>query len=71
MITVRDLVDWGSGALVAICGGLAGHYAAVGMTPVQWAGAACAVLGSVTVAVAVRVWPAEEKAKAPSQRPRD
>jgi hypothetical protein len=28
----------------------------MGMTPVQWAGAATAVLGSVTVAVAVRVW---------------
>jgi hypothetical protein len=30
---------------------------------VQWAGAAMAVLGSVTVAVAVRVWPAPEKAE--------
>ena len=27
------------------------------MNAVQWAGAAAAVLGSVTVAVAVRVWP--------------
>jgi hypothetical protein len=57
MITKKDFVDFGSGALVAISGGLAGHYAALGMTPVQWAGAACAVLGSVTIAVAVRVWP--------------
>ncbi|MFZ5718659.1 MAG: hypothetical protein ACOY5Y_04250 [Pseudomonadota bacterium] len=37
---------------------MTGHYAAVGMNAVQWAGAAVAVLGSVTVAVAVRVWPA-------------
>jgi hypothetical protein len=71
MITVRELVDWSTGALVVICGGLAGHYAAVGMTPLQWAGAACAVLGSVTVAVAVRVWPAEQKAKAQAPRQRD
>jgi len=67
IITKKDFVDFGSGALVAICGGLAGHYAAVGMGPVQWAGAACAVLGSVTLAVAVRVWPAEVKSKARRQ----
>ena len=30
----------------------------------QWAGAATAVLGSVTVAVAIRVWPAKATAKA-------
>lgn len=61
MLTMKDLINGGSASLVIICGGLAGHYAAIGMTPVQWAGAACAVLGSVTVAVAVRVWPAEAK----------
>nr|MEA2796991.1 hypothetical protein [Phenylobacterium sp.] len=66
MITSKELVDWASAALVVICGGLAGHYAAMGMTPVQWAGAATSVLGSVTVAVAVRIWmPA--KAKAPQR----
>lgn len=59
----KDFVDFGSGALVAVCGGLAGHYAALGMTPVQWAGAACAVLGSVTLAVAVRLWPQQVKAR--------
>jgi hypothetical protein len=68
MINMKDLVDWASASGVMISGGLAGHYAATGMTPVQWAGAVCAVLGSVTVAVAVRVWPVE--AKAP-QRQRD
>jgi hypothetical protein len=36
---------------------MTGHYAAIGMNPVQWAGALAAILGSVTVAVAVRVWP--------------
>jgi hypothetical protein len=63
VITSKELIDWASASLVVICGGLAGHYAAMGMTPVQWAGAVTAVLGSVTVAVAVRVWtPANAKA---------
>lgn len=62
-ITKKVIIDLGSGALVAISGGLAGHYAALGMTPVQWAGAACAVLGSVTLAVAVRIWPQRAKAR--------
>ena len=67
MITLKELIDWASASMVIMSGGLAGHYAAMGMTPVQWAGAASAVLGSVTVAVAVRVWPVEAKA----QRQRD
>jgi hypothetical protein len=56
MITSKELIDWATASLVVISGALAGHYAAVGMTPVQWAGAVASVLGSVTVAVAVRVW---------------
>jgi hypothetical protein len=67
MITVKELVDWASAALVVTSGGLAGHYASMGMTSVQWAGAVAAVLGSVTVAVAVRVWPMSVKAKAPQR----
>ncbi|HEY2356435.1 MAG TPA: hypothetical protein VGH86_03230 [Phenylobacterium sp.] len=64
MIKSKELIDWASASLVVISGGLAGHYAAVGMNAVQWAGAATAVLGSVTVAVAVRVWtPAKAKAQ--------
>ena len=55
--TTKDLVEWGSAALVFVSGAMTGHYAAMGMNSVQWAGAAAAVLGSVTVAVAVRVWP--------------
>jgi hypothetical protein len=66
-LTRKDLADWGTAALVFVSGAMTGHYAAAGMEPVQWAGAAAAVLGSVTVAVAVRVWPAPAKAKAPSQ----
>jgi hypothetical protein len=56
MITSKELIDWATASLVVFSGGLAGHYAAVGMNPVQWAGAVASVLGSVTVAVAVRVW---------------
>lgn len=56
-ISKKDLIEWSSAGLVFFSGATAGHYAAVGMDTVQWAGAAAAVLGSVTLAVAVRVWP--------------
>lgn len=64
MLTKQELAEYGSAGLVLLSGATAGHFAAVGMNPVQWAGAAAAVLGSVTVAVAVRVWPAPVRAKA-------
>ena len=67
MITTKDLAEWGSAAMVFISGGMAGHYASLGMTSMQWTGAAAAVLGSVTVAVAVRVWPAPAKVKVKSR----
>lgn len=64
-LTRKDLSEGGSAALVFLSGAMTGHYAAIGMTPIQWMGAAAAVLGSITVAVAVRLWPAETtKAKA-------
>jgi hypothetical protein len=66
MISKKDLAEWSSAGMVFISGGMAGHYASLGMSPVQWVGAAAAVLGSVTVAVAVRVWQAPVKAKANS-----
>lgn len=64
MLTKQELAEYGSAGLVLLSGASAGHFAAVGMTGLQWAGAAAAVLGSVTVAVAVRVWPTPAKAKA-------
>jgi hypothetical protein len=67
MFTSKEAAEWSSAILVFVSGGLAGHYAALGMTPVQWAGAAAAVLGSVTVAVAVRVWPRQKPVKAESR----
>ncbi|CAN7435912.1 hypothetical protein LJR219_002831 [Phenylobacterium sp. LjRoot219] len=68
MISSKEAAEWGSAIMVFASGALAGHYAAVGMTPMQWAGAAAAVLGSVTVAVVVRVWPAKAKASASPHR---
>jgi hypothetical protein len=69
MISTKEAAEWGSAIMVFASGAMAGHYASLGMTPIQWAGAAAAVLGSVTVAVVIRVWPA--KAKAASSPGRD
>ena len=63
-ITRKDAVEWGSALLVFLSGATTGHYAALGMNSVQWMGAAAAILGSVAVAVAVRVWPAGATVKA-------
>lgn len=64
-ITRKDLVEWSSASLVFLSGAMTGHYAAMGMNAIQWTGAAAAVLGSVTIAVAVRIWPPKaEGAKA-------
>ena len=63
-ITQKDLIEWGSAGLVFVSGAMTGHYAATGMNAVQWMGAAAAILGSVAVAVAVRVWPAQDAVKA-------
>jgi uncharacterized membrane protein YfcA len=54
MISSKETAEWGSAILVFASGAMAGHYASLGMTPVQWAGAAAAVLGSVTVAATSR-----------------
>lgn len=61
MINYKELAEWASAFAVVISGALAGHYASEGMNAVQWAGAVASVLGSVTLAVAVRVWPAPAK----------
>lgn len=49
--------EWGSAALVFLVSATVGRCAAEGMNSLQWFGALVAVLGSITVAVAVRVWP--------------
>ena len=62
--TRKDLADCASAGLVFLSGATTGHFAAIGMNAVQWAGAATAILGSITVAVAVRVWPPKATARA-------
>ena len=63
MINTQEILEWLSAFAVVISGALAGHYAHEGMTAVQLGGAVCAVLGSVTLAVALRAWPAKAKAR--------
>jgi len=55
----NQITQWASAILVVVISGLAGQFAAHGMNTVQWLGAALAVLGSITLAVLVRVWPAQ------------
>lgn len=67
LLTSKESAEWSSAFLVFGCGAAAGHYAQLGMNTVQWAGAAVAVLGSITVAVAVRVWPEKRGPATPVQ----
>lgn len=60
----RTGAEWASAALVFVVSLMAGRYAAQGMELVQWAGAVTAVLGSVTVAVWVRIAPTVAKVPA-------
>lgn len=59
----QEGAEWATVLLVIVSGASAGHYAAIGMTPIQVMGAVTAVLGSVTAAVAVRVWPAPRRVR--------
>jgi hypothetical protein len=59
---------WASAVLVIIASAIVGRQAATGMSSEQWACAVFAVLGSVSVAVMVRVWPAPAKAAANERR---
>jgi hypothetical protein len=69
MFNYKAIAEYASAAMVFISGALAGHYASLGMNLIQGLGAAAAILGSVTLAVVVRVWtPTGEKVR---QRQRD
>jgi hypothetical protein len=57
------LSEWGSASLVIASSLIVGRYAAIGMSPTQWACGAFAVAGSVAVAVMVRAWPAPQRAQ--------
>lgn len=58
---VQKAAEIGTGVLVFVSAGLAGHEAAMGMTSAQAVGAATAIVGSVMAAVMVRLWPEGEK----------
>lgn len=60
----RTGAEWGSAVLVFVVSLLVGRYAAQGMEMVQWAGAVTSVLGSVTVAVWIRIAPVAAEATA-------
>ena len=53
-----------SAVLVYVVSSIVGAYAARGLTPLQWGGAAVAVIGSILIAVIVRTWPAKPAAAA-------
>jgi hypothetical protein len=53
--------EYGSAALVFVSAAIVGHEAAVGMNQSQWLYAAVSVLGSISVAVMVHVWPAKPR----------
>jgi hypothetical protein len=61
LIRAYRLSEWGSAALVILAALIVGRYAAIGMSPQQWACGAFAVLGSVSVAVMVRIWPTPQR----------
>lgn len=53
--------EFGSAALVVFAAWVVGRYAAQGMNTSQWVCGVCAILGSISVAVMVRIWPAPAK----------
>ena len=60
-IQSAGFAEYGSAALVFVTAAIVGHEAAVGMNETQWLGAAVSILGSISVAVMVHVWPAKPK----------
>ena len=67
-ILTAGLAEYGSAALVFVTAAIIGHEAAVGMTESQWLAASISILGSISVAVMVHVWPAGAKAVASKDR---
>jgi|GEM_PF-861641 H+/gluconate symporter-like permease len=66
----QGMAEWGTACLVFISGAMAGRLMATGMNEIQAAGALIAIFGSVTAAVAVRIWPAPEQVKVRSDQDR-
>lgn len=63
LLRTPQAAQWATTLLVLLVSGMAGQFAAHGMNKVQWLGAALAVLGSITLAVMIRVWPAPAPAE--------
>ena len=61
-ILTAGLAEYGSAALVFVTAAIVGHEAAVGMNQSQWLAASVSILGSISVAVMVHMWPAKSKA---------
>ncbi len=63
-MTHKQAAEWSTLFLAVLSVGLVSVLGADGLDAFQWVGAAAAVLGSVTAAVGVLVWPEREEAKA-------
>ena len=70
-IQTAGVSEYGSAALVCVTAAIIGHEAAVGMTANQWLAASISVLGSISVAVMVHMWPAKAKVTAASRARED
>ena len=55
------VAEWASTLLVVVAAWIVGRSAAEGLTTAQWACGIFAILGSISVAVMVRVWPAQQR----------
>ncbi len=67
-IQTAGFAEYGSAALVFVTAAIIGHEAAAGMSQNQWLAAAVSILGSISVAVMVHVWPDKPKAAVRSVR---
>ena len=67
-IQTAGFAEYGSAALVFVTAAIIGHEAAAGMSANQWLASAISILGSISVAVMVHVWPAKPKVAVRSSR---
>ena len=56
-IQTAGISEYGSAALVFVTAAIVGHEAAAGMSQSQWLAASVSILGSISVAVMVHMWP--------------
>jgi hypothetical protein len=60
-LTSPRFAEIGSALLVVVSAWIVGRYAAQGLSPIQWACGIFAIMGSISVAIMVRMWPAPVK----------